>query len=898
VGAPAGTVTFLFTDIEGSTARWEADPKGMRAALAAHDEVLREAIEASGGWMFKHTGDGVCAAFASAQAAVDAAVAAQRLLELPVRMGLATGAAEPGEGDYFGPVVNRTARVMAAGHGGQVLVAASTASLVDGVDLVDLGPHQLRDLSEPLRLFQVRAEGLPTDLPPLRTVDVAPGNLRAQATSFVGREREITEVSNVVRKHRLVTLTGAGGVGKTRLALQVAAGLTAEFMDGVWLCELVAAANAEEMAEVVARTLGVVQRPQMTVEESIVDFLRPQQLLVVLDNCEHLVDHAARLADAIISGAPQVTVLATSQESLGLSAEREWRLRSLALKAGGADLAFSEAVTLFVERAAAANQAFVLDSGTLPSVDEICGRLDGIPLAIELAAARTKVMTPAEIAAHLDERFRLLVRGPKDQLKRHQTMLEALRWSYSLLSQVEKLVFDRLGVFPGSFDEAAAIAVCSDDEIARWDVIESLEGLVSKSLVEADQQEGSTRYHLLETMRLYGRDQAAAGGDPEGLRRRHALYYADVAVTLAAGLSSPEELIWQAKVGRDVDNLRAATAWSFNAASPEDQRIGVRIIASLLNKNSPGDTWGVGVWALAAVPLVDSFETGDRAVVLVAAGTQLLHLSIDQAMALSQRVLDEVETFNYWVLLAVVQVALGWSSVDAAKATAVLDDGLRRVESYGGGDQERVTLSVTRAWIAHYTGDDVTALAAAQDALVRARRMGLPSGLAVALSTSARMVSDDPDESLALAQEALDLIDRGASFSPGSAAQTAALVLLDRGEVSQAAGTLARAIAQVHRAGDRVTMGPTVAVTAIVLSRADPRAAASLTGAHHGTAIGPPFLGTMHLARYAQMVEELRNRLGERGFTEAEARGTSMTFDELAAFAVNELKKVQSQTVS
>jgi hypothetical protein len=413
VGAPTGTVTFLFTDIEGSTARWEADPEGMRAALAAHDNVLREAIEARGGLMFKHTGDGVCAAFASAQAAVDAAVAAQRLLELPVRMGVATGTAEPGEGDYFGPVVNRTARVMTAGHGGQILVAASTASLVDGVDLADLGLHQLRDLSEPLRLFQLRTGGLRTDFPPLRTVDVAPGNLRAQATSFVGREREMGEVTDVLRRHRLVTLTGAGGVGKTRLALQVAAGLTGAYPDGVWLCELAAAANAEEMAEVVARNLGVVQRPQMTLEESIVDFLRPQQLLVVLDNCEHLIDHAARLVDAVISGAPQVTVLATSQESLGVSAEREWRLRSLALEAGGADQVCSEAVALFVERATAANQAFVLDPATLPALSEICGRLDGIPLAIELAAARTKAMTPAEIAAHLDERFRLLVRGPR-----------------------------------------------------------------------------------------------------------------------------------------------------------------------------------------------------------------------------------------------------------------------------------------------------------------------------------------------------------------------------------------------------------------------------------------------------------------------------------------------------
>jgi class 3 adenylate cyclase len=299
--APSGVVTFLFTDVEGSTRRWESDADAMRSALAAHDRVLHEAIEAHGGWLFKHTGDGVCAAFASPSSAVDAAVAAQRELELPVRMGIATGEAQLRDGDYFGAVLNRAARVMAAGHGCQILVAEPTAGLLSGVDLVDLGPRRLRDLPLPLRVFQVRASGLRTDFPPLRTLDPTPGNLRPAVTSFIGRESEVDEVQAAVRSHRLVTLTGMGGVGKTRLAVEVAACLADEFPDGVWVFELAAVTDPAAVPDAVAAVLGITQQPGKSVADSVASALEGRVRLMVLDNCEHVLEAAADLIEAIVA---------------------------------------------------------------------------------------------------------------------------------------------------------------------------------------------------------------------------------------------------------------------------------------------------------------------------------------------------------------------------------------------------------------------------------------------------------------------------------------------------------------------------------------------------------------------------------------------------------------------
>ena len=412
------------------------------------------------GWLFKHTGDGVCAAFASPRSAVDAAVAAQQALELPVRMGLATGEAEVRDGDYFGTALNRAARVMAAGHGGQILLTDSTAGLVSGVDLLDLGPRRLRDLPAPVGVFQVRAAGLRTDFPALRALDTSPGNLRPSLTSFVGRESEVDQVRAALKTHRLVTLAGVGGVGKTRLASEVAARMADEFPDGVWFFELAAVADPSAVPDAVAAVLGITQQPGKNVTESVAAALEGRVRLLMFDNCEHVRDAAADLIEAILARSASVRILATSRERLEVADEQLWSVPSLEVGGGMT----SAAASLFIERAQSVSARFsVSESEDATAVTEICRRLDGIPLAIELAASRMASMTPIEVRDRLDHRFRLLV-GSRRGLGRHQTLRHAVAWSYDHLDDTEKALLERCSVFAGGFDLQSACAVAGSDD--------------------------------------------------------------------------------------------------------------------------------------------------------------------------------------------------------------------------------------------------------------------------------------------------------------------------------------------------------------------------------------------------------------------------------------------------
>ena len=512
--APSGVVTFLFTDVEGSTRRWEADADGMRAALAAHDEVLRSAIEAHDGFLFSHSGDGVAAAFASPRSAVDAAIAAQRALELPVRMGLATGEAELRDGDYFGAVLNRAARVMAAGHGGQILVADSTAVLLSGVDLVDLGPRRLRDVSAPVGLFQIRALGLRTEFPPLRGVDSNPGNLRPAITPLIGRDAEVSDLQAALRSHRLVTLAGVGGVGKTRLAVEVATQLADEFVDGVWFFELAAVADPAAVPDAVAAVLGITQQPGKSVGESVASALEGRSRLLVFDNCEHVVDSVADLVAAILAASATVKVLATSREGIGVADEQLWRVPSLEVGA---------AAELFVERAQSMVSDTLADEAT--AVEDVCRRLDGIPLAIELAASRMASMTAAEVRDRLDDRFKLLV-GSRRGVERHQTLRHAVQWSYDLLGDAEKSVLERCSVFAGGFDLQSARAIAGSDGSDDYAVLDLLDALVRKSLLIADRSAGRTRFSMLETIRQFAEEQLVASGEATEVRTAHVRYFA------------------------------------------------------------------------------------------------------------------------------------------------------------------------------------------------------------------------------------------------------------------------------------------------------------------------------------------------------------------------------------
>ncbi len=592
-------LTFLFTDIEGSTRRWEADADSMRVALEAHNQVLRETVGVHDGTVFNYTGDGMCAVFASPRSAVDAAIDAQRALELPVRMGIATGEAELRGADYFGTVLNRTARVMAAGHGGQILVDGATASLIIGVELISLGQRRLRDIAKAVDIFQVQAPDLRTAFPPLKTVDPTPGNLRPATNSFVGREADIAEVQTALKAHRLVTLTGVGGVGKTRLALEVAYRAISDYADGVWVIELAPVGDPGAVPEVVAATMGITQQPGLSMAESIARALEGRSRLLVFDNCEHILEAAADVIEAIFAHSSRVVVLATSREGLRLSDEQLWPVPSLDMRAG----AGSAAATLFIDRAQAVSPGVSLTAQDEADVAvEICRRLDGIPLAIELAASRMMSMTVSEVRDRLDDRFRLLV-GSRRGLERHQTLRHAVQWSYDLLDESEKDLLARCSVFAGGFDLAAACAVtASDDELGTLDL---LDALVRKSLLIADRTSGRTRFSLLETIRQFAEEQLvlADGGDPA--RTAHARYFARRQADVLALWDSPRQREAYDWFTTELANLRTAFRWS---ADQDDLDTAAAIAVNATFVGYLVEQWEPIAWAEELIPHAEAVQ--------------------------------------------------------------------------------------------------------------------------------------------------------------------------------------------------------------------------------------------------------------------------------------------------
>jgi predicted ATPase len=896
-------LTFLFTDIEGSTRLWQLDEAAMRSAVACHDTLLRKVIADLGGMVFSGTGDGVAAVFGSASSAVKAALAAQaRLAEqswptpdpVRVRMGLHTGEAECRDGDYFGTTVNRAARVMAVGHGGQVLCSSATASLVEAeASLVDLGEHRLRDLDRPVHLFQV-GEG---SFAPPRSLDALPGNLPAQLTSFVGREHEVAAVSKAVGASRLVTLTGTGGVGKTRLALQVAGDAVTGFPDGRWLCELAVASDPDAMAQVVAVTLGLTPRQGVALPQAIAEFIGTRRLLLVLDNCEHLLDPAADLVGLLLGRCPHVRILATSREAFGIPGEQVIRVRSLSVPERGAPLQKlenAEATRLFIDRAEAAGAAVDFAATDGQAIAEICRRLDGIPLAIELAAARVTALSPTEVAAHLDERFRLLTGGRRAALERHHTLRATVDWSYALLSDTERNVFDRLGVFPASFGAAAAQAVAADCGLEDWDVLDSLASLVAKSMLIAERTaDGSTRYQMLETLRHYARERLDAAGLADACRRAHARYFATVAAGLISGMQSNFEVAAQS-MSVELDNFRAAVSWGLDSADNADADLAMCIIASVYACGVGGSS-GIHAWAEQAVDRIETCDARYRGLVL---GGAAVGAYFRGEFVRGRELAEEAARAGVAGSLFPAQVltpTLIFAS--PAELPALIERGVRMLDEAHADPVDYGQFHSAAATMAAELGH----MSLAQHHASRAAAVGLQAKtngpwvrVLAQYAFGRAWWETKPEAAMAALRECIDVPLLGGHFSAVQARALALIAQLQagRGDYPAALEALRRAIARAHADGDRPSMANAFARGAKVMDAVgDHDATALFCGAIARGALAKLYaLPLPERAGHRELLERLRSELGLEAYEAATSRGAAMAYDELVAFALHRLE--------
>lgn len=899
------TLSFLFTDIELSTEMLlgAEDEYAYAQTMEEHRAALRDAFTSHGGQRIRTWGDAFFSAFDTATDAVRAAIAAQvALIEtcpegVRVRMGVHSGEAAVVAEDYVGIAVHAAARIQAAAHGGQVLVSQSTKELLDadvgeGVTFLDLGPHQLKDIPEPLRLFQLTHPNLPRSFPPPRTMSALPHNLPASAKSFVGRQDDVREIAHALENARVVTLTGVGGVGKTRLSLETGAEVLPRYPNGVWFCELAAITDLDGIIHTIARALRFDREGSRTFRESLIAFLRQQRSLLLLDNCEHLLEPAAELIEEIARSCPTVAVLATSREGIGVDGEHIRPVRSLGVPADDAaceTIADADAVRLFVDRARAVRPDFELGPHNAAAVTGICRRLDGIPLAIELAAARVTSMGPLEIAARLDRDFRFLRSGRRTAVERHRTLHGAVDWSYRLLTPDEQQLFERLSVFAGGFTLEAADRICSVE--LDGDVTDLLEGLVGKSLVDADLGESETRYSMLETLRQYALAKLVERGDGDRMRDRHLAYFLELAVGAEEGLTGPDELRWVGIVKRELDNFRAAHEW---AITSENVDAALRMIVGL--------QWYGGIrlasemfdsWAPRALDLpgAEAHEAAPDVYGLSAAGSwqrgelEAARALADRALALAPDPDDPRRIFGLGSLEA---VAIFEGRYDEALAHA--DETLRLARLSGSHAWEAQSLFI-RQMIAGYAGNERLVRRYREEA----RSMSVPlapSWMAFERYTFGEAVlDDDPVAAIAALDEAVELAERVEQDFLAGVARVGAVSLRGRHfDPDEALAGYAELIESWRRAGNWRQQWTTLRNLLELFARLalDSSAVAVFFAAEASPTAGP--VGGAHGARLERLIPELESRLGAEAFAAARERGTRMTDDKAVAFALDEIR--------
>jgi predicted ATPase/class 3 adenylate cyclase len=913
---PTGTVTFLFTDLVGSSRLWEEHPDAMQDALARHDEILRYAVEARAGRVVKSTGDGAHGVFVRAEDGVNAAVVAQVALAaepwgvtgpLRVRMGLHTGSAELREGDYYGPALNRAARLMAAAHGGQVVVSQATADLVrdtplEPANFVDLGEHRLRDLGRAEHVFQLIHPELSSEFPVLRTLDSMPGNLPVQLTEFVGRDAELPAVSKLLADARVVTLIGPGGVGKTRLALQSAADSIGHFPAGAWFVDLAPVDEPNLVAATVAGALQVPEPRQGSIEDALLTALRHQRLLIVLDNCEHLVDAAATFVDLVVHECVELTVLATSREAFGLVGEDTFSVKPLAVPpvdelADVASLRANDAVRLFVERATSARHGFEFTAENASAVGEVCRRLDGIPLAIELAAARVQSMSPSDILDRLNERFRLLSHGRRSGMARHQTLRAAVDWSYDILEPAEQLVFERCSVFAGGFTLDAAEAVVAGEGVDSLDVIELVSSLVAKSMVVADDIDGRVRYRILETLRDYGANRLAERGETESVRHRHALHYLAVAERAGPGIVGPDADAPLEEIAREYDNLRAALVCSEDKA---DQDTLARLACALAEYWHQRGLWRDGLTWTQAARTVDgsSTETPTRA-------------SLDASAGVMATMLCQWDEALEWLHASIeLTGAEGKPPIPVAPATLALEALERNRPTDAVGYSEQALAAARRrndpfweSWtltslsiIRALTNDEAhTSFAGRALDLARTQRNGfllMHALMAVGISS----FRTDPDTAIAAFDEAIPISSKyGHSGLVNQAYLFRGLAHQRLGHMHLAAEDLGAAVREAHISGNVYYVAIVLTTTAGMLSRHDGHqtAAVEMLAVADRLRAEAGLVGAPNdLAAQRSISDRLQRAIGPESFERAWTGGRETSLDEMVVIARAELSQL------
>ncbi|HET7031320.1 MAG TPA: adenylate/guanylate cyclase domain-containing protein [Candidatus Limnocylindrales bacterium] len=798
---PVALSSFLITDIEGSTRLWEEQAAAMAGALALHDALLRAAVEGHGGTVIKTTGDGLLAVFGDPTVAIAAALDGQRALRdatwgetgpLRVRMAIHSGTAETRDGDYFGPVLNRSARILAIGHGGQILVSSMTAALVaerlgGATSLVDLGSHRLRDLDRPEQVFQVSVADLPLDFPPLRSLSTGRTNLPVQLTSFIGRERELAEVQALVARHRLVTLIGTGGTGKTRLMLEAAGRLAERYADGTWLAELAPLADPAQVASEIARALGAPEVPGQPALSTVLAFLADKEVLLLLDNAEHLVETVAEIAERLLSAAPGLRVLATSREALAVAGEAVYQLRSLSCPAPAARhpddpaaddvtaAAGTEAVRLFLDRATTVDPEFALADTNVSSVSEICRRLDGIPLAIELAAARVSVMSPDEIAKRLGDRFRLLAGGRRTAVPRQQTLHALIDWSWDLLTEDDRILLRRLSIFAGGWTigRAARIVGDGDEPLDEIELQDRLTRLIDRSLVIVDRG-ATTRYRMLETIRQYAREKLIEAGEVQGLADRHFRAFAALVAMAEPELRGAGMVDWLDRMDSDVENLDAALEWGLESMPWEAVRMATALLA---------------YWAVR-VPSADSDARLLAAIEI--ARRQTLGRPAPVAGEQAQAALLLGEAARMWAMGGRAQTALGWAN-DAVSLAEASGDVQARLAALGG-------LAVA----ATFTGGRPDLVALFQEGVTLAGEHGTWWMLAMAAGfAGASLATTDVDGGRVLVGQAEAAAAAAANpFVLGAVAMAHGRLFGQLGETDAAAERFTAAIARFTEIGD------------------------------------------------------------------------------------------------